>query len=83
MIGPSVTLLLAGILLMFVTPVERAFSRRGHRRQVSAVTAELALREIAARREKIAHLIAAADAELERDPLIRGVRGVAEIYDRA
>lgn len=79
----ALVLIVIGALLLAIKPLKRELAWRRWRRTAPIGTI---LREgvpMASAEPALDNLVVRADTALARDELLRGVAGVAEIYDRA
>jgi hypothetical protein len=84
MIDGGIVMIVVGWLITFLPPVERLVS--GRRAAVRPVAIGVVLREAYPPHSSpstLIELVAAADAALMDDALLRGERGVSDTYDQA
>lgn len=83
MIDGGFMMIMIGVLVMFVPPTHRIVS---HRRAVRVLPYAAALQQAfpaAAPTPSLSRLVNEAEAALESDALLRGVRGLTTTYDQA
>ena len=83
MIDGGFVMIMIGVLVMFVPPTHRIVA---HRRAIGVLPYAAALQQAfpaAAPTPSLTRLVGEAEAALESDALLRGVRSVTAIYDQA